>query len=105
MSESFPDLGERYWVICPDKRVRPPGVLRRFQLLGVVYRVRVGPEDLIRLRWQEQLLGGVPFLRLMMPSRAKSPKAHRTFGDLRLIEGQASRCAIRIDAAAKAIAA
>jgi hypothetical protein len=38
-------------------------------------------------------------------SRAKSPKAHRTFGDLRLIEGQASRCAIRIDAAAKTIAA
>ena len=38
-------------------------------------------------------------------ARAKSPKAHRTFGDLRLSEGQASRCAIRIDAAAKTIAA
>ena len=36
---------------------------------------------------------------------AKSPKAHRTFGDSRLIEGQASRCAIRIDAAAKTTAA
>jgi hypothetical protein len=38
-------------------------------------------------------------------SRGKSPKANRTFGDLPLIEGQASRCAIRIDAAAKTIAA
>ena len=37
--------------------------------------------------------------------RAKSPKVHSTFGDLKLIESQASRCAIRIDAAAKTIAA
>jgi hypothetical protein len=57
------------------------------------------------------MTGSGPFLANVRPveinaaSRAKSPKAHRTFGDLRLIAGQASRWAIRIDAAARTIAA
>jgi hypothetical protein len=57
------------------------------------------------------MAGGEPLLADVSPAevnsaaRAKSPKAHRTFGDLRLNEGQASRCAIRIDAAAMTIAA
>jgi hypothetical protein len=57
------------------------------------------------------MAGGEPLLADVSPAevnsaaRGKSPKAHRTFGDLRLNEGQASRCAIRIDAAAKTIAA
>ena len=57
------------------------------------------------------MAGGEPLLMEVSPAevnsaaRAKSPKAHRTFGDLRLSEGQASRCAIRIDAATKTIAA
>jgi hypothetical protein len=54
---------------------------------------------------REAPLAGVPRAEINRAVRAKSPKAHRTFGDLRLIEGQASRCAIRIDAAAKTIAA
>jgi hypothetical protein len=53
----------------------------------------------------EPLLADVPPAEINSASRAKTPKAHRTFGVLRLIEGQASRCAIRIDAAAKTIAA
>jgi hypothetical protein len=53
----------------------------------------------------EPLLADVPLLRSNPASRAKSPRVHRTFGVLRLIEAQASRCAIRIDAAAKTIAA
>jgi len=51
------------------------------------------------------LFADVPPAEVDSASRAKSPKAPRTFGDLRLIEGQASLCAIRIDAAAKTIAA
>jgi hypothetical protein len=54
---------------------------------------------------KEALLADVPTAEINRAPRAKSPKAHRTFGDLRLNEGQASRCAIRIDAAAKTIAA
>jgi hypothetical protein len=53
----------------------------------------------------EPLLADVPPAEINSASRDKSPKARRTFGDLRLIEGQASRCAIRIDAAAMTIAA
>jgi hypothetical protein len=55
------------------------------------------------------MAGSEPHLADVFPAevnsaaRAKSPKAHRTFGDLRLNEGQASRCAIRINAAAKTI--
>jgi hypothetical protein len=53
----------------------------------------------------EPLFVDVPAAEVKSAARAKSPKAHRAFGDLRPIEGQASRCAIRIDAAIKTIAA
>jgi hypothetical protein len=51
------------------------------------------------------LLAEVPHAEVNSAARAKSPKAHRTFGDVRLIGDQASRCAIRIVAAARMIAA
>jgi hypothetical protein len=53
----------------------------------------------------EPLLAEVSPAEVNSASRAKSPKAHRTFGDLRLKESQASRWAIRIDAAARTNAA
>ncbi len=61
-----------------------------------------GPDQASR---SESLLADVLTAEIDDASRATSPKAHRTFGDVRLVESQASRCAIRIDAAAKTMAA
>ena len=86
----------------------PPVQATRGRAIGADHLAGAPGPGLCHGARSESLLADVSPAEIISASRARSPKADHTSGDLRLtevIEGQASRCAIRIDAAAKTIAA